>query len=255
MPDDGWTEGDVDNPDGGQLHWYRKGRGPVLVLAHGMSDNAMCWRRVADALTSHFDVVAYDAPSHGKSSDGRYGVGVDFIAIVEGLELGPVLGIGHSMGAATVAAALAARPELFRAAVLEDPGWMTPARMAEVMKMAQEARANATALSREEYAPADPIDAADWRESKTQYRPNEAMTGAVFRAPWQDTVRGFSRPVLLAWGTSGLVTGDTVAEARSLFPDLRDVQFDAGHNIRREAYEPFVAAVRTFLQDASPAPA
>ena len=255
MAHDGWTEGDVANPEGGTLHWYRKGRGPILVLAHGVSDNAMCWRRVADALADSFDVIAYDAPNHGKSSDGRFGAGGDFIALVEGLKLGPVLAMGHSMGAATVSAALAARPDLFHAAVLEDPGWMTPARMMEIMKYAQEARANPSAMAREAHAPADPIDAADWRESKTQYRQNEAMMGGIFASPWQDTVRSFARPVLLVWGTTGLVTTEIVTEARSIFSNLRDVQFEAGHNIRCDAYEPFVAAVRAFLTAPSAAPA
>ena len=121
----GWTEGDVTAGDGVRLHYYRTGSGPPLLLAHGVTDNGMCWRRVADALADGFDVVAYDAPSHGRSDVGPLGRGSDAVEIVEALGLAPVVAMGHSMGAAAVSGAIAQRPDLFRAAVLEDPGWMS----------------------------------------------------------------------------------------------------------------------------------
>ena len=44
-----WSEGDVD-ADGLTIHYTRTGDGdqPALVLAHGFSDNGLCWRRVAE---------------------------------------------------------------------------------------------------------------------------------------------------------------------------------------------------------------
>ena len=71
----GWSEGDVTTGDGVRLHYYRTGSGLPLLLAHGVSDNGMCWRRVADALADSFDVVTYDAPSHGRSDVGPLGRG------------------------------------------------------------------------------------------------------------------------------------------------------------------------------------
>ncbi len=73
---------------------------------------------------------------------------------------------------------------------------------------------------------------------------------SVLADPWQDDVRRFTCPVLVVWGTSGLVNAAAVDEARAIFPGLRDVQLDAGHNIRREDYEGFLAAVRPFLESA-----
>ena len=41
--------------------------GPPVVLAHGALDDGRCWTRVAEALESEYDLIAYDARFHGKS--------------------------------------------------------------------------------------------------------------------------------------------------------------------------------------------
>ena len=45
-----WSEDDVTTGDGIRLHYYRRGSGNTLLLAHGVSDDGMCWRRVATKL-------------------------------------------------------------------------------------------------------------------------------------------------------------------------------------------------------------
>ena len=256
-----WTDGDITTADGVRLHYYRRGSGPSLVLAHGATDNGMCWRRVADVLADDFDVVAYDAPSHGRSDDGQPGSGADVVAVVEALGLAPALAMGHSMGAGAVSEAIGERPDLFRAAVLEDPGWMDEARLAEIRELVRQAtEAHATAASGGATAvpggqPTHPVDLADWEESKTQFRaPENWGIGRLTGVPWQDRVRKFACPVLLVWGTSGIVSEETAEEARRLSSGLQDVQLDAGHNVRREAYDDFVAAVRSFLEHAPATP-
>ena len=39
-----WQEGELD-ANGVRIHYYRRGVGRVLVLAHGMTDNGKCWSR------------------------------------------------------------------------------------------------------------------------------------------------------------------------------------------------------------------
>lgn len=253
-----WTDGELQTVDGATLHYYRRGTGLSLVLAHGSSDNGRCWSRVASALEGSFDIVAYDARSHGLSdaaSDGDPSPGADLVTVVETLGLGPTLAIGHSMGAATVSAGIADRPDLFRAAVLEDPGWMTEAKMAEVMALARLAmEAPAEASGRYGAPPSHPEDAIYWEESKRQHRRTDMGAGIarLLGAPWQQDVGRFRCPVLLVWGTSGLVTAETAEEAHQLHPDLRDVQLDTGHCVRYEALEPYVAAVLEFFSSAPP---
>ena len=55
-----WHEGDV-RIDDATIHYYRRGSGPPVVLAHGALDDGRCWTRVAEALESEYDLIAYDA--------------------------------------------------------------------------------------------------------------------------------------------------------------------------------------------------
>jgi pimeloyl-ACP methyl ester carboxylesterase len=65
--EEGWAEGEV-RVDGARIHYYRRGAGPALVLAHGSGDNGLCWGRVAAVFGEQYDVIAYDARNHGESA-------------------------------------------------------------------------------------------------------------------------------------------------------------------------------------------
>jgi pimeloyl-ACP methyl ester carboxylesterase len=115
-----WTEGDI-TVSNVRIHYYRRGSGPPVVLAHGFSDSGRCWDRVATVLDDRYDVIAFDARHHGLSdspNDGSIGDAADLVALVEALGLVRPALIGHSMGAGTVAQAAGERPELFRCAIL-----------------------------------------------------------------------------------------------------------------------------------------
>ena len=63
-----WQQGDVKLSDM-TMHYTRTGGDkPTLVLAHGFSDNGMCWLPVAQELSASYDVVLPDARGHGLSS-------------------------------------------------------------------------------------------------------------------------------------------------------------------------------------------
>src|SRR5512135_1303492 len=101
-----WIEQDV-LVDGAKFHYYRTGDGsqPALVLAHGFSDNGMCWLPVARDLEAEYDVILPDARGHGKSQRVHPGEWVDHAAdlagIIQAMGLDrPIIG-GHSMGAST----------------------------------------------------------------------------------------------------------------------------------------------------------
>ena len=128
----GWTAGDVVAKwgDGAlRLHYVRTGGSkPPLVMAHGHSDNALCWIRVAQALEADYDCIMYDARGHGLSEDGPEGVpgealAQDAAAFVKVLGLAKPGMIGHSMGARTAAGAAALYPDLLSYIILEDPPW------------------------------------------------------------------------------------------------------------------------------------
>jgi N-formylmaleamate deformylase len=261
---DDWSHTDITVPDG-TLHVYRRGAGRPLVLAHGATDNGRCWSRVAAALADSFELIAYDARGHGRSTDTVEGrrSGEDLVAMVTSLGLEKPAAMGHSMGAGAVSEAIALRPDLFAAAVLEDPGWFSappPTQTAEpsgesiraltgwVESLQQMSLAQVIAQGRTQNPTWHEDELSDWAESKLQFHPGLGLRGAMGNE-WRKQVSAYACPVLLLCGAPGraIVSPETAAEAVELNPLVSVVQLDAGHNIRREAYDGFIDAVRTFL--------
>ncbi len=90
--------------------WGRQGtkkRKPVVVLVHGYPDSAEVWSAVAEALTTHYVVVAYDVRGAGRSSAPRDTAAYalphlvdDLAAVVEAVSpAAPVHLVGHDWGA------------------------------------------------------------------------------------------------------------------------------------------------------------
>ncbi len=126
-----WTQNDL-TVNGARLHYYRTGDGtkPPLVLAHGFSDDGLCWQPTAADLEAEYDVILPDARGHGLSERVRPGEPVDaasdLAGIMRGLGLERAIVGGHSMGANTAFQLGARFPDLARALVLEDPPWWLP---------------------------------------------------------------------------------------------------------------------------------
>ncbi|HEY8372327.1 MAG TPA: alpha/beta hydrolase [Pseudonocardiaceae bacterium] len=106
------------------------GRGPGILLLHGLMGRATTWWRVARWLTRYGRVVGLDARGHGRNPRPARGARTeDFVAdaaaAVERLDLAPVVVIGHSMGGLHAWGLAAERPDLVRAVVVEDmaPDW------------------------------------------------------------------------------------------------------------------------------------
>jgi pimeloyl-ACP methyl ester carboxylesterase len=113
--------------NGARLHFLDYGGdGPPAVLHHATGFHAWMWAPIAARLTRRYHVFALDARGHGdsdKPSNGYRWSGFvgDLTTFVEELELGRVLGIGHSLGGSTMIGAAAERSDLFVALALLDP--------------------------------------------------------------------------------------------------------------------------------------
>src|SRR3990170_1637952 len=55
--------------NGLDIAYQRSGDGPPLVLLHGFICDSRVWRPQIDELSRDFDVIAWDAPGCGQSSD------------------------------------------------------------------------------------------------------------------------------------------------------------------------------------------
>ena len=260
-----WTPGEV-AVSGGKLAYHRTGGdAPPLVLSHGLTDNGLCWTRLAEALAPDFDIIMLDARGHGASSRVGPGDIVDPVRelaeAVEALGLTHVLVMGHSVGARASAGFAAALPDRVRALVLEDPPLVPP--------MAPEARARRLQTFREQVArfrsmteaelrafgmrqsPSwDPSEFPAWAASKRQV---DAEALPHLTSDWRQDFREIRAPTLLIHGESergGMVSVEQAREACALNPKLRAVRIaGAGHNVRRENFTDVLSAVRSFLAE------
>jgi pimeloyl-ACP methyl ester carboxylesterase len=273
-----WSSGDVIANDI-KIHYYRTGGDkPPLVLAHGFSDNGLCWTRVAQVLEADYDVIMPDARGHGLSDapETRYSSedhAADLSGLIEALDLGQPALMGHSMGASTVAATLVGHPERLTCAILEDPPWFdenspwnrqradmteeereaaTRKRLEDMVAMKSKPREEIMALGREQSPTWDEIEFGPWADSKKQLSPNVLGGRSFTRKPWQDIVSKISCPTLLitADPDKAIVTPEIAQQAVAMNASIRWVRIEgAGHNIRREQFEAFVQAVTEFLSE------
>lgn len=98
----------------------------TVVLIHGLGDNASRdWKYVIPALAENYHVIAMDLPGFGLSSKGNHLYSPDRLArsvhgVVSQLASGPIVLIGHSMGAAVALAYSHLYPEEIEHLVLVD---------------------------------------------------------------------------------------------------------------------------------------
>ena len=105
---------------------------PPLLLLHGITSFGGTWNWIVPELAERFRVLRLDFRGHGASDRtpetyGSPGYVSDAIAVCEQVIGVPCIVIGHSLGGATAAIMMQRRPELIRAAILEDPPLGLPA--------------------------------------------------------------------------------------------------------------------------------
>ncbi len=267
-----WHEHDLDI-NGFNYHYYRRARDGAekIVLAHGFSDNGLCWQRTADHLANRFDVTLIDARNHGQSgraaSDADRMV-EDLAALIRELAPGEsVYLLGHSMGASTVGGVAAKYPKLVKAALLEDPPWMakqTPGSVEEqetekakrekgfkkfLSSLKSKTIDELVKFARSIYPDWHEDDLPAWAESKLQVS-EDAYLGLAFNT-WHEDARAISVPTLLIYtdgARDGLLLAEVVEDLLATNPHLKGAEIKgAGHNIRRENFPDFISAVDGFL--------
>lgn len=261
----GWQSGVVP-VTGGHLAFHRTGGdGPAVVLSHGLTDNGLCWTRLATALTPGFDLIMLDARGHGGSSRisgaAPQDPGRDILETIDHLGLKSPIVMGHSVGARATAEFAGAYPGRASKVILEDPPFLPipepEAAAQRRLKFRQQVEAlqglsdtEITATGRATSPTWHADEFAAWTAGKRQVDP-DAMPD--YRTPWQDAIARITAPTLLIHGENGrggIVTPAIAEEARRLNPLLSAVEIPgAGHNIRRENFADFLTAVRSFLGD------
>jgi N-formylmaleamate deformylase len=274
-----WDQGTVQSGDA-LLKYFRSGSAgcgkPPVVLVHGFTDSALYFTRLAELLADEWDVVAYDARGHGessrlKASGGQFTDEIrvqDLVQVITTLGLDRPVLIGHSMGGATIAQTVAQHPTLIRGAVLEDPAWW------EFGEDQREARREGRALMVTAWTQwISNIQAIPLHEAVQLRQGEEPLWNDVdlrtsldarisfdvdlfgpflpVIAPWRDSVKAFQRPVLLLIGSrsdrGAIITSEVANEAHALNKLLTWQQIEgAGHHLRYDQFDQFVAAVQAF---------
>ena len=259
--------------NGVNIHYYRTGGAkPPLVLAHGITDDGLCWTPVAEGLSRDYDVIMVDARGHGKSEAPTDGytlrdLGTELAGVIQALKLEKPIVLGHSMGAITSLVLAGLFPDLPRAILLEDPPpfWMSSdgnTRNSEVVNgltdwihsnkrktqddLVAEYRANNPAWPDVELTP--------WVNSKHRYSPRIAELvhpEDMISINFPQLFMQITCPTLFirADVAKGAASGEKdIAGIKELIHQLEVVHVtNAGHNIRREQFARYMDTVQKFL--------
>lgn len=265
-----WTKGTVSVDDGIELFYTRTGNGdkPALVLAHGLTDNALCWHQFASDLEADFDIIMYDAYGHGKSSrvdtQKRFNLVDNLNELIDALNLEKPGVIGHSMGAATAAAFAARYPDKLTALVLEDPPWSDPEHeQQDINDSLQEWKQKNKAYKnksikelmkhkKKESPTWEEIILPEWAQAKHDIDPAFFDHFSFDFKDWRELARAIIVPTLIVTGDNNLgaiITPKLGVEAVQL---LTKGEFghisNAGHCVRYEQYQPYLTMVQLFLK-------
>jgi N-formylmaleamate deformylase len=262
-----WTSA-ICEANGIDIHYLRTGGAkPSLVLLHGLTGSGDCWRPLARALESEFDVVMPDARGHGKSSAPLNGYRYedharDVIGLIQGLGLnGPVL-LGHSMGGMTAAVVASQIGVALRGVILADPTFLSPERQREVYESdaveqhrrllsLDGAEVLAQARVRHAHRTSEIIELVTEARMKTPIRAFDVLTPP--NPEYHRLVSAIDAPILLVIADHGVVSLETAQELQTLNPRLRIEQIqDAGHGLQYDQPERFAVVVKSFLRSLAP---
>lgn len=268
-----WTSHKIAS-NGITLHYTRTGTNkggdkPPIVLAHGFSDDGLCWTPVAQALEADYDVIMVDARGHGRSDapDGGYHaqtMATDLAGVITGLGLNRPVVMGHSMGGSTTMALAGLFPDIPGAIIIEDAGAgnIMADKSPEALARLQGWHDRMAMLQRKTHAEliehahtvtptwAEP-ELEPWAHAKLRFNMKALDRSDAVPLDWEQLLGNITCPALLLYADpelGGGVTAERAAEMQGMLPQLQTVHIGgAGHNIRREQFAAYMEAVSSFL--------
>ena len=264
--------------DGSRIRYIDTGTGPAVVLIHGLAASIYSWRHtILPVAHEGYRVIAFDNRGFGFSdkpttrySNAAY-VGLLF-ELLDSLQIGEAVLVGHSMGGAIAAEAALARPDRVRGLVLVDaaglgvrwPFMLRVARWPMIGALFDRFRGRGATAGILKLLYADPSRVTD--QDVDQYYAPLAEPGAgralrgVLREFRFDFLRGridsIAAPTLVMWGSEDRLIPPSVGQA--VVSELPRGAFvlvpDAGHALPEEAPEAFSRTLLAFLRYGLPGP-
>lgn len=106
------------------LSYDRVGKGPAVVLIHGLGGDRALWAQEAARLSARYTVISVDLPGHGRSPTPKSldlkETAQQVAKIIHHEHLSPAVIVGHSMGGTVAAWVPLVAPETARGVLLVD---------------------------------------------------------------------------------------------------------------------------------------
>lgn len=232
--------------DGGRV-WWRGGHGSrVMVLLHGVNDQAGTWAPIVPALLKTFRVLAVDLAGHGESAPPEGPLPMtrilDDLDAILSTEDGPVTLVGNSMGGWVSMAYTLAHPVKVERLVLEDSSGIS---WPVSVPLVAASRADAEIIFRAVHGPAavatpEGIDAILSRAASSPM--TRVMQGGILAHLLDHRLDALRLPVAMIWGADdGLLP---VAYAEALRAKIAGATLDvidgAAHIPHRQQPERFL---------------
>ncbi len=270
--------------NGLRLHYVDWGEvgNPPMVLLHGFSAQARYWDGFAVHMRDAYHVYALDQRGHGDSdwaeSYGPETMPADLAAFVDGLGLGRVMLVGHSMGGGVAFRYTADHPERVERLIIEDSALPSPDRppvpnpdnsvqRALAKDMFEDEEAVVAHLLRQSPGAGEerirqviPFWYRRLDDGRYTFKFDPALRNRL-RGPadpeehrrmataLREKLQRFTRPVLLVRGeNSDILSPEAAADTIAALPNATLVTVPgAGHNVHTDNPRAFRAAVRDWL--------
>jgi esterase len=232
------------------------GDGRPLVALHAHWMEGLTYAPLAQGLAPAWRVIALDQRGHGHSDHARTYCRDDYLddleALFTHLGLHEAVMLGNSLGGVNAYQFPARHPGLVRAMVIEDIGVQINDDARSALKWAGTFKTRADLIARigSRMAPylKDSMrqTAAGWRLA---FEPADIVSSqkSLNGDHWDDWL-ATTCPALLIHGVDSPVTKQTqVDQMVARRPNTRVVSLSGGHVVHVDSHEPFVIAVRTFL--------
>jgi len=239
-------------------------RAPPILFVHGYSCDSHDWMWQLPHFARSHRVIAVDLRGHGRSSAPAEGYeskvfAADVATLLQRLETGPVIAVGHSMGCNVVSALAVEHPASVTAAVCVDPSYLISDEAHAGVQAVRDAMkadpvATVQSLLGNSYAPASPPHLKSWHLRRVAGVPEHVLYQAMYGrgslshgSVSELYLRRRQCPVLTIYAKE-----DLVAAEAALFSDPRSRAIawaSSGHWLHQERPAEFNAVVDAWLRD------
>ena len=250
------------------IRFHRSGRGPHLILLHGIGADLQCWRYLVPILQKTFTVVALDLPGFGQSSklpSVSYGLDAQaerLCRFFDCLSIKSAFVIGNSMGGnLALWLAIAHRHRVKGVAVIAPPSRVLPASLKKLTWVARPASylvarpavrwIHRLTVSRSELVSRERVE-----ETFKVYRGNpEALasflmaTETLSDARLMKRLKEIDQPVLILWGSRDRLVSRRMIRIleRALPHHQSEVHVGGGHHLQEDEPQWVADKIREFF--------